>query len=249
MDPIAINLGPIAIRWYGLLISLSLVLGTLISVREARRRGLDPDLIINLIIVVAPLAFVGARIYYVIFQWPYYSGNPGEIIAIWHGGLAFHGALIAGGLAAFLYLRRQGQNFWLAADILAPGLVLGQAIGRWGNFVNQEAYGYPTQLPWAMYIAGAYRHPTFLYESLWNLGIFALLIRWRQSPNYVNGRLFIIYLMLYSAGRFWIEGLRTDSLMLGPLRVAQVASAGIFLGAALLLWWRYRKARAGCEFN
>ena len=247
MDPIAFHLGPLAVRWYGLLMALALALGTWLAYKEAGRQGLDQEEILNLIILVAPLAWLGARIYYVIFQWGYYRQHLAEIPAVWQGGLAFHGGILAGLLVGFLFVRQRKLNFWQIADVMAPSIILGQAIGRWGNFFNREAYGYPTSLPWAMYIDGAYRHPTFLYESLWDLGVFLFLLWYRRRPRTLRGEIFLFYLVLYSAGRFWVEGLRTDSLMLGPLRAAQVVSI-LLASAALVLIWR-RRAKEKSKAN
>ena len=241
MDPIAFQIGPIAVRWYGILMSSALAIGTFLAYREAIRQKLDPDQIINLVIIAAPLAFIGARAYYVIFRWSYYSTNPSEIPAIWHGGLAIHGALIAGVLAGYFFVKWQKLRFWQIADIVAPSIILGQAIGRWGNFFNQEAYGYPTDLPWAMYIDGAYRHPTFLYESLWDLGVFLFLLWYRRRKGIKHGEVFLIYAILYSAGRFIVEAFRTDSLMLGSLRAAQVISIIIIMAAVGLIYYRRKK--------
>lgn len=241
MDPIAFQIGPIAVRWYGILMSSALAIGTFLAYREAIRQKLDPDQIINLVIIAAPLAFIGARAYYVIFRWSYYSTNPSEIPAIWHGGLAIHGALIAGVLAGYFFVKWQKLRFWQIADIVAPSIILGQAIGRWGNFFNQEAYGYPTDLPWAMYIDGAYRHPTFLYESLWDLGVFLFLLWYRRRKGIKHGEVFLIYAILYSAGRFIVEAFRTDSLMLGSLRAAQVISVIIIMAAVGLIYYRRKK--------
>lgn len=237
-DPIAFSIGPLVIRWYGILMAVALLVGTWLALKEVRRQGLDEDTFLNLILLAAPLGWLGARIYYVIFQWSYYREHLAEIPQIWKGGLAIHGGLIAAILVGLGYTRRFGLDFWQVADIAAPSLILGQAIGRWGNFFNQEAYGYPTNLPWAMYIAGEWRHPTFLYESLWDLGVFALLLWGRHKPWVKRGDVFLAYLALYSLGRFWVEGLRTDSLMLGPLRAAQVVS---FLTAAVTLCLLYRR--------
>ena len=164
-QPIAFRIGSWPIYWYGILLATAISLGTYLVLKEAKKKGLDPDQILNIILMVLPAAFLGARLYYVIFNWSYYQRFPLEILAVWQGGLAIHGGLIAGFLAAFFLLRKYGLDFWLAADIAAPSIILGQAIGRWGNFFNQEAYGYevdPTSFPFAMYIDGAYRHPTFI---------------------------------------------------------------------------------------
>jgi len=243
-NPIAFEIGPVAVRWYGILISMAILIGTILVLKQAERLKLDQDKILNLIIIVLPAAFIGARAWYVIFSWGYYSVNPEQILQIWHGGLAIHGGLFGGVLAGYFYSRAVGFNFWQLADIFAPSLILGQAIGRWGNYFNQEAYGYETNLPWAMFIDGAYRHPTFLYESLWNLGVFAFLIWWRRKKNLVIGEIFLAYAVLYSVGRVIIESFRTDSLMFGPLRTAQVISIlVIIVGMSMIILWR-KKAPA-----
>ncbi|CCO07985.1 prolipoprotein diacylglyceryl transferase [Desulforamulus hydrothermalis] len=235
ISPYVFVWGPISIRWYGLLMMAAVLLGTWLALREARRRGIKEDHIIDLVLIGAPISWLGARLYYVIMEWDYYSRNLWEIPQLWHGGLAIHGGLLTAILFGYMFCRLRGLRFRLMADITAPSFPLGQAIGRWGNFFNQEAYGYPTDLPWAMYIAGAYRHPTFLYESLWNLLVFVILMVRRRKQ--AAGQLFMLYLGLYSLGRFFIEGFRTDSLMLGPLRAAQVLS--ILLTAAAVIGYVY----------
>ncbi|MBD1874916.1 prolipoprotein diacylglyceryl transferase [Nodosilinea sp. FACHB-131] len=250
--PIIFQLGPLAIRWYGLLIAIALAIGITLAQRLAQRRGLDPEAIADLSIWLVLGALPAARLYYVAFEWDRYANNPLSAFAIWQGGIAIHGAILGGMLAALLFARLNRLSFWALADVVAPALVLGQAIGRWGNFFNSEAFGGPTNLPWRVYIPPAqrplgleaveYYHPTFLYESLWNLGVFALvlwLFFWglRHPERLKTGTLFLVYFATYSLGRLWIEGLRLDSLMLGPLRMAQVVSlAGIALGVAGLLW-------------
>lgn len=241
MSPIAFTIGGISIRWYGILISLGMFLGLYLALREIRRQGEDEDRFVTLFLYAIPAAIVGARLWYVAFSGAldWYLAHPVEVLAIRHGGLAIHGGLFAGFLVGWLYTRKYRINFRKWADIIAPSIILGQAIGRWGNFFNQEAYGRETSLPWAMYIDGAYRHPTFLYESLWNLGVFAFLLWWRRRRKF-EGELVLWYFALYSLGRFFIEGLRTDSLMLGPLRVAQLISlAGV--GGGLWLIQRGRR--------
>lgn len=244
MDPIAFTIGGISIRWYGVLISAAMFIGLLLALREIRKQGENEDLFITLFLYAIPAALIGARLYYVAFSGmlDWYLANPAEILAIRHGGLAIHGGLIGGFLVGYLYTRRHHVNFLRWADIVAPSIILGQAIGRWGNFFNQEAYGRETNLPWAMYIDGAYRHPTFLYESIWNLGVFIYLLFMRRRQRF-QGEMVLWYLALYSSGRFWIEGLRTDSLMLGPIRVAQLVSLlGVAVPAYLI--WRGRKRSA-----
>lgn len=253
---IAIQIGPIAIRWYGLLIASAVLIGTLLAQREARRRGEDPEQLVNVAVVAVIAALVGARLYYVLFNWNYYGANPWKIVAIWEGGLAIHGGLLGGILIGGIWAWRRHLPTLVYLDIVAPCIVLGQAIGRWGNFFNQEAFGTPTDLPWKLYIDPGHRpphlaeyqyfHPTFLYESMWDLGVFALLfllLRKRLEPY--PGALFLSYLGLYSFGRFFIEGLRIDSLMLGPFRVAQVVSVFLILCCLGGLWWVLSRARRG----
>lgn len=242
-NPIAFSIGPYPVRWYGLLIGLGLVIGVFLAVRECERRGLNPDLLLDTVLWAVPAGILGARLYYVAFEWKYFAQHLNEIFALWQGGLAIHGGLIFGVGTALLYLRRHKAPFLQYLDVAAPSIVLAQAIGRWGNFFNQEAFGTPTLLPWAMLIAGEYRHPTFLYESLWNLGVFVSLVIGRRNKDWVPGEVAMRYLAGYSLGRIWIEGLRTDSLYLGPIRIAQLVSlAGIILGAAGVVWLR-RRAR------
>jgi phosphatidylglycerol---prolipoprotein diacylglyceryl transferase len=238
-----VSIGPISLRWYGLLIASAVLVGLALSQRLAKARQLG-DLLVWLIVGAIP----GARLYYVLFQWSYYSQHPDQIVAIWRGGIAIHGAIIGGTLAAILFSKIKHCSFWRLADIVAPSLILGQAIGRWGNFFNSEAFGSPTDLPWKLLIpedrrpvgfeAVAYYHPTFLYESLWNLMVFGLLIAlFVKLPKAKRGTLFLVYAIAYSIGRFWIEALRTDSLMFGPLKMAQMVSlVGILLGGVGLFW-------------
>ncbi|AVX20299.1 Prolipoprotein diacylglyceryl transferase [Carboxydocella sporoproducens DSM 16521] len=244
IDPIALQIGPLTIRWYGVIMAIAVIIGVTLASREARRQGIDPERILDLALIAAPLSWLGARLYYVIFNWDYYSANPSEIPKIWHGGLAIHGGILTAILVGLWFSRHYRLDFWQLADICAPSLIMGQAIGRWGNFFNQEAYGYETDLPWAMYIDGAYRHPTFLYESLWDLGVFFFLLWIRRKPVIRKGEVFLLYLMAYSVGRFIVESFRTDSLMLGPLRAAQVMSVVLFTSAGLIILWRRKKSAA-----
>ncbi|MBD2253425.1 prolipoprotein diacylglyceryl transferase [Nostoc parmelioides] len=255
--PVLVEIGPITIRWYGLLIATAVLIGVSLSQYLAKRRQVNPDLLSDLSIWLVIGAIPAARIYYVLFQWSDYAQHPERIIAIWQGGIAIHGAIIGGTIAALIFAKLKRVPFWQLADLVAPSLILGQAIGRWGNFFNSEAFGRPTNLPWKLYIpierrppdlaSFEYFHPTFLYESIWDLMVFALLITlfFRSlagKPRLKVGTLFMVYLAAYSLGRLWIEGLRTDSLMLGPLRIAQVVSlTGITLGLAGLAWLYVRK--------
>ncbi len=247
INPVAFSLGPITVRWYGLLIALAMLIAAVGGCRMMRKAGINEDDFLTIFMVTIVAAILGARAYYVIFELPYYMQHPDEIIAIWHGGLAVHGGLLAGVAAIYFGCRHYRISFWQFTDIMAPFMILGQAIGRWGNFFNQEAYGYevdPTVVPWAMWIDGAYRHPTFLYESCWDLLVFFVLL-WLARQAWVRrGEIALGYLMLYSMGRVVVEGFRTDSLMLGPLRMAQVMSLVLFAGALLVLLYRRRTGKA-----
>ena len=250
--PIIFQLGPVAIRWYGLLIASAVLIGVSLSQYLAQKRRVNPELLGDLAIWLVLGAIPCARIYYVAFEWPQYAQRPEDIIAIWKGGIAIHGAILGGTIAALFFAKIQRVSFWQLADLIAPSAILGQAIGRWGNFFNSEAFGGPTDLPWKLYIPPnsrppayanfEYFHPTFLYESLWNLTVFGLLLTlfFRDLQGKIRlktGALFLVYIAAYSSGRIWIEGLRTDSLMFGPLRTAQMVSlTGIVLGLGGLAW-------------
>lgn len=256
LDRVFIQLGPIPIYWYGLIIATGLFLGLWLATKEADKLGLHKDLIIDLIVFAAPISIIFARIYYVIFEWDMYQGAPWwSIFAVWEGGIAIHGALIGAILTAIVFARVKRVSFWQLADIVAPSLILGQAIGRWGNFMNQEAHGGPisTQtyeqfhqyLPDfimnQMCIEGVMYHPTFLYESVWNILVFVILILLRKY-NPIRGELFLSYFIMYSIGRFFIEGMRTDSLYFGPLRQAQLISIVFIILAIVVIWYR-RKSK------
>ncbi len=248
IDPVAIQIGPISVRWYGLIFVSGILVAIALTMRAARQRGLDPEFVPDLGMWVVPAGIIGARLYEVfILQWDYYSQNPGEIIAIWHGGLAIHGGVLGAILVGWFYVRRRNQPFWLWADMVAPGLILAQAIGRWGNFFNQEAYGsaapgwlvelMPGWLREGMTIGGTVMHPTFLYESVWNAAAFVVLyLVQRRQPR--PGVVISLYLILYNVGRFIIESIRMDStFVFGGLRVAQLmAMALVLIGAGLLLY-------------
>ncbi|MCZ0870878.1 prolipoprotein diacylglyceryl transferase [Peribacillus sp. AS_2] len=256
LNPIAVDLGPIQVHWYGLIIGFGVLLGLIIALRESERRGLDKEIFTDLILFAVPIAIISARIYYVIFQWEYYSQNPGDIIKIWNGGIAIHGALIGSVLTAIVFAKVKKVSFWKLVDIAAPSLLLGQAIGRWGNFMNQEAHGgevtrsflenmhLPEFIINQMYINGTYYHPTFLYESIWNiLGVIILLSL--RKVNLRRGELFLTYVIWYSFGRYFIEGLRTDSLMLTEsLRIAQVISIVLVVVAIALVVYRRVRGHA-----
>lgn len=227
------QLGPFTIRYYALLINLGLILAMFYSHKQLKNRNMDPEIVWDLVLYIMPLAILFARLYYVAFNLDYYLAHPDQILAIWHGGLAIHGGIIGGLLGGYIYVKRHKLDFLLIVDIIIPSLALAQSIGRWGNYINGEAYGYETNLPWAIFVDGAYRHPTFLYESIWDFALFLFLYYvWKKAYKY-KGQLFSYYLIIYSVGRFWIEALRTDSLMLGPIRVAQLISVAMII---LGLW-------------
>ncbi|WP_100010460.1 prolipoprotein diacylglyceryl transferase [Lentibacillus sediminis] len=257
LDPVFLQLGPLTIHWYGVIIVTGLFLGIYLATKETKRLGLDKDLIVDFMLPAAFIAILFARLYYVIFEWENYAGGQWwDIFAIWEGGIAIHGAIIGGVLTAIVFARVRNIPFWQLADILAPSLILGQAIGRWGNFMNQEAHGGPMSesayenfhqyLPDfimnQMVIDGVMYYPTFLYESFWNVLVFVFLIVLRKY-NPLRGEIFLSYLVLYSIGRFFIEGMRTDSLyidllMFGEVRQAQLISVVIIVLALVLLIYR-----------
>lgn len=250
MDPIAFEIFGKPIYWYGIIISLGVLIGIYLAMREAKRLELDPEIIIDFCLLAIPLAIIGARIYYVVFQWDAYKDNPIDAIKIWEGGLAIFGAVIGGVIAALIFTRWRKLDFWLLADIVAPSLILGQALGRWGNFFNQEAYGYAITNPaWQWFPAAVFieknqqwHMATFFYESLWNFIVFLFLIFYRKRKKR-NGEVFLLYLILYSCGRIVIEGLRTDSLYWGPFRVSQLLSGIlIVLGTAMFFVRRKKEA-------
>lgn len=254
IDPVALQLGPLSIRWYGVIITTGVVIAAILTLREAPRRQIMADDIIDLILWMLPIAFIGARLYYVLFQWPYYAQNPGDIFKIWQGGLAIYGGLIAAVLVIIVFCHVRMIPVWLLLDILAPAVLVAQALGRWGNFMNQEAFGAKVSLDFLqnlhlpqfiinqMLIDGAYRQPTFLYESTWTLLGFILLLSLRHKPHlFKQGEVVLSYVIWYGLGRSVVEGMRTDSLMLGPLRVSQILSIVLVIVAVGLLFYRRRR--------
>jgi phosphatidylglycerol:prolipoprotein diacylglycerol transferase len=251
---IAFELGPLQIRWYGILMATAILVGFWLAHRRALQEGLPADQLVRAAQWAVVAGLVGARLYEVAFNWDYYGRFPWKIIAVWEGGLAMHGGLIVGPLVGALLARRWGVPVLRALDVIAPSMILGQAIGRWGNFFNEEAFGAPTDLPWKLYISPPHRppefrqfdffHPTFLYESLWNLLVFAVLVRWvRPWLGRYPGAVFFAYIGLYSAGRFFIEALRLDSFWVWGFRVAQVAGlAGVIVAVVGLAWVTRRGA-------
>ena len=259
-----LNLGFLSIRWYGFLISISVLIGLFISKKLAKERNIDPLYISEFLPLLITCSIIGARAYYVIFEWRQYSGDNffsylqlfnnsiqiPSFLAIWEGGIAIHGGLIGGLLSTIIFCKSKNIHLKTFIDILIPSIILGQSIGRWGNFFNSEAFGLPTNLPWKLFIPIQNRpiefinyeffHPTFLYESLWNFLIFIILIiifKKQSKTNFVRpGFISCIYLIGYSFGRFWIEALRTDPLCFGGLppfcnngiRIAQFISIFLF---------------------
>jgi len=228
IDPVAFEIFGMGIRWYGIFMATAILLGTLLFIKEGRKHGISDDDMTDLALYCIPTGVIGARVYYVLFNWSYYQGDFMQMINIRGGGMAIHGAVIGGLLAGYIFCKKRKLVFWQMTDIAAPSIILGQAIGRWGNYTNQEAHGGPTDLPWGIIVDGIKVHPTFLYESIWNVLVFTFLIMYRGKKKF-HGELIALYFVLYSVGRFFIEGMRTDSLMLGPLRMAQVISL-IFIG-------------------
>nr|WP_246050078.1 prolipoprotein diacylglyceryl transferase [Aquibacillus sediminis] len=265
LDRVFLDLGPFTIYWYGVIIATGAFLGLWLATRESDRLGLKKDLFVDLLVFAIPIAIISARIYYVAFEWERYAGGPWwEIFAIWEGGIAIHGALIGAVITAVIFARVKKVSFWQLADIAAPSILLGQAIGRWGNFMNQEAHGGPVSeeaynnflqyLPDfinnQMIIDGVMYHPTFLYESVWNIiGVILLLIlRRRFNPR--RGEVFLSYVIYYSIGRFFIEGMRTDSLyIVGSLRTAQFISIVLIIVAIVLIIYRRKTNQANRFYN
>ena len=250
-NPIAFTVFGWPIAWYGILIAAAVVIGILIARGEAKRKGHDPEMILDLALLATPLAIIGGRLYYVAFEWENYVGNPISILYIWQGGMAIYGAIIGGVIAALIFSKWKKIALWEILDMVAPSLVLGQAIGRWGNFFNQEAHGIPILdskwqfFPFAVYIEyyvknvyGPWRAATFFYESIACFAIFAFLM-WYRRRSKRNGNVFLGYTLLYGIARAFIEGLRTDSLYIGSLRVSQVLSIALVIFAAAMLFIRH----------
>ena len=260
--PIHIGSFSYTIHFYGIIIMLGTLAGTFLANREAKRRGYSPEILWDMIIYLIVGAVIGARIWHIFSPPPtslaqgittiYYLTHPLDAIAVWNGGLGLPGGVIGGALVMYFYARKHQLDFPIWLDIAAPGLALGQAIGRWGNFFNQELYGAPTNLPWAIYIdpphrmAGftdqAYYHPLFLYECLWNLGNMALLL-WlgrRFSDRLQKGEIFLIYMFNYAIGRFSLDFLRLDASQVGGINFNQTAMVIVMVAVVALLAWRHR---------
>lgn len=253
------------IYWYGIFIGLGVILGVLLALHEAKRTGQNPDTYLDFIIYAMIIAIIGARLYYVIFSWDFYSQHPEKIFAIREGGLAIYGGIIGGVLTAIVYSRVKKKSFWVMADTMAPSLILGQMLGRWGNFFNKEAFGGFTDNLFAMrYQLSQVRasdvtpnilqnlvtvngvdyiqvHPTFLYESMWSLCVFIILLILQRKKKF-DGQVCATYFFGYALGRVWIEGLRTDQLCIGNVPVSQALSAVLIIASVVLYVYCKKKA-------
>lgn len=261
MNPELINIFGLSIRWYSVLILIGAALGIYLLKREANRYGMNWDFVFNLSFWTIIFGIIGARLYYVIFHWAEYRTNLLDIFKIWNGGLAIHGGLIAGAITVYLYCKKVGASTLKIIDMAIPSVIIAQAIGRWGNFFNSEAHGVATSLSKlqslhipkfiidGMNIDGVYYHPTFLYESIWCLLGFIILLIIRRNKYTKVGTITGTYLMWYSTGRFFIEHLRTDSLMLGGFRVAQIISIILFITGLFLIIRNKRQGKFENLYN
>lgn len=236
IDPVAFRIFGIEIYWYAIIIVTGIIIAAQFAKKEFVKRGFEEDFIYDILFVVLPIGILGARFWYVLFEWDYYGANPSQILNFRAGGLAIHGGILFGSIALLIYAKKKQIPIIDLMDVMVPSLVLAQGIGRWGNFANSEAHGGPTDLPWGIVIDGVKVHPTFLYESLGDVLIFLFLINYRKK-NPSKGKQTAIYFMGYGVLRFFVEGLRTDSLYIGSLRTAQLVSIVYFiLGLGLFIW-------------
>ena len=254
LDRVAFTIGSKPVYWYGIIIALGLLLGVYMAVFLGKKRGVSSDAVFDIVLWGLPSAIVCARLYYVLFEFEQYKDNLWDVFKIWEGGIAIYGAVIGAVLAAYIYCRVKKLDFLQIADVCCVGLITGQAIGRWGNFTNQEAFGVNTAMPWGMTGSDITEkleqmknagmnvspdmpvHPTFLYESLWNVAVLIVLVFVFYKFYKFNGQIFLSYISLYGLGRLWIEGLRTDSLYLGIFRISQlVAFVCVVFGVVLLI--------------
>ncbi|MEJ7541781.1 prolipoprotein diacylglyceryl transferase [Staphylococcus intermedius] len=253
IDPVAFSLGGLEVKWYGIIIASAILIGYWIAQKSAQSIGFREDDLVNILLICVFVAILSARLYFVLFQLDYYIQNPIEIPMIWHGGIAIHGGLIGAFAMGIYYCYRKNWHPFQLGDIVAPSIILAQGIGRWGNFMNHEAHGGPVSRSFLeslhlpefiidnMRINGIYYQPTFLYESIWDVIGFVILISIRRHLKI--GETFFIYIIWYSIGRFYIEGLRTDSLMLTEtIRIAQAVSiVCIIIGVFFIVWRRLKK--------
>ncbi|NLT73943.1 MAG: prolipoprotein diacylglyceryl transferase [Chloroflexi bacterium] len=255
-NPVFLRLGPINVYWYGVLIVSGAMLAAYLVSKLSSRNGHDPEIAWNLLIVALFTGIIGARLYHIASSWEYYSQNPSEMFGLQMSGFGIFGAVAGGAVGLYFFTRIKHLRFLEWIDYVSPGLLIAQAIGRWGNFFNQELYGPPTDLPWAIYIAPSHRlpgfesfeyfHPTFLYESLLNLAGGLLLLhlarRWKQGRLY--GDIFFLYAMIYSAIRYFIEGnFRPDAWKIGGIPTAQIVSVVVFVIFGALMYIRHRLRR------
>lgn len=247
-NPVAFEIFGMQVRWYAIMLCLGIMSGFALFIKRGKKAGLDENKLYDIFLVMIPLAVIGARLYFVAFyDLNYYLSNPQEIFAIWKGGMAIHGGILFGMLSAFAVCKHHKLNILQIFDLLSPSLVLGQAIGRWGNYFNQEAHGKETSLPWAISVykqgVGYIKvHPTFLYESLWDLLVFFLLIFLISKKVKNFGEVTCWYFILYSLGRFFIEGLRTDSLYFLGMRQAQLLSLALIICSVAMLLIIHKKS-------
>ena len=252
------------VYWYGVIIGSGVLIALALAVQEAKRTQQNPENYVDIALFGVIFSVIGARLYYVIFSWKFYVNEPLKIFALREGGLAIYGGIIAGIITVIVYTKIKNLNFWLVADTAAPSLLLGQIIGRGGNFFNREAFGgytdnifamrylkeqvhniAPSVLEKVVIVNGVEYiqvHPTFLYESMWNMGVFVLLFIFKKRKKF-DGEIFGLYLLGYACGRVWIEGLRTDQLKIANIAVSQLLSALLIVGAVVLLWYRNNKSK------
>lgn len=250
IDSVAFSVFGHDIAWYGVIITLGIVLAVAYVIWRAKHKGISSDTVLDIALVVVPSGVVGARLYYVLTSLSHYNSF-WDIFKIWEGGLAIYGGIIGGAIGVIIMAKIKKINFFTLADCISPAIMIGQILGRWGNFFNVEAYGYETALPWRMgimrYGEWMYVHPTFLYESLWNTLGFILInlfygFKKDKTHKQYEGQIFLMVFAWYGFGRMFIEGLRTDSLYIGPFRISQVVGALCFLaGAGLLLYHHFTK--------
>ena len=254
INPVAFKFGNLSVKWYGIIMAVAIILAVSMAIFEGRKRQIESDDFMDLLLWAVPIGYVGARIYYVIFEWNYYSQHLDEIIAIWNGGIAIYGGLLAGLAVLLVFCYKRMLPPFLMLDIITPGVMAAQILGRWGNFINQEAHGGPTTLAFLqslhlpdfiinqMKIGGVYYQPTFLYESFFNLiGLLIILLLRHRKHLFKQGEIFMLYLAWYSVVRFFVEGMRTDSLyLLESIRVSQMLSVILLIVVIVLFIYRRR---------
>ena len=261
MNSIFLDLGFIQIYWYSVMVLLGFLIGGWLILKEAKRFGISEDFITNLFFYAVPISIIGARIYYVIFNWSYYSSNIMDIFKIWEGGLAIHGGMLFGLIWIIIYTKKYKVNTFRILDMAVVGLLIGQALGRWGNFFNGEAHGPATTLEFlhnlylpdfiiqGMNVNGIYYQPTFLYESLWCLLGFIAILFIRRIKYIKIGQITGIYLMWYGIGRFLIESLRTDSLMFLGLKQAQLVSVLMVIIGIIIIIIKNKGSKLENQYN